>query len=92
MRDTATTVRGWMGLLEQTSRRPVWSGAVTTPLARRIPVGARPAALVLIKAFHSLAFFSIASLIVLFTWDGFRGRRSRRAALAGLVAVGESAV
>jgi hypothetical protein len=81
-----------MGFLERASRQPVWSGALTTPLARRIPVGARPAALVSIKAFHSLAFFSIAGLIVLFTWDGFRGRRSRRAALAGLVAVGESAV
>lgn len=81
-----------MSVLERTSRRPVWSGALTTPLARRIPVGARPAALIAIKTFHSLAFFSIGGLILVFTWDGLRRRRDRRTALAGLIAVAESAV
>lgn len=81
-----------MRFLERTSRRPFWSGALTAPLARRIPRQWRSTALVLIKAIHSLAFFSIAGLIGLFTWDGFRGRRRRRATVAGLVAFAESAI
>lgn len=81
-----------MKLLERTARRPLWSGALTAPLARHIPESARPAALVAIKAFHSAAFFSIAGLILLFTWDGFRGNPGRRATIAGIVAITESAI
>ncbi|MEW5992634.1 MAG: hypothetical protein AB1736_15005 [Chloroflexota bacterium] len=73
-------------------RRPVWSGSLTTPLARRIPDARRGVAIVAIKAFHSAAFVSIAGLILLFTWDGLRGRLSRRTAIAATVAVAESAV
>ena len=81
-----------MQLLERQPRRPAWSGALTEPLARAIPVRRRRAALVGIKAFHSAAFFSIAGLIVFYAWDGVTGRGSRRATMAGLVAIGESAV
>ena len=79
-------------MLERAPRRPVWSQMFTVPLARRVAPGHRPMVLALIKGFHSVAFFSIGGLIVLFTWDGLRGRRSRRATLAGLIAIGESAV
>jgi hypothetical protein len=73
-------------------RQPVWSGALTTPLATRIPVARRPLAINVIKAFHSAAFFSIAGLIILFAWDGIRGRPGRRSAIAAAIAVAESAV
>jgi len=73
-------------------RQPVWSGALTTPLATRIPVARRPLAINAIKAFHSAAFFSIAGLIILFAWDGIRGRPGRRSAIAAAVAITESAV
>lgn len=81
-----------MPLLERAPRDPVWSHALTAPLARRVPQGQRAMVLALIKAFHTVAFFSIAGLILLFTWDGLRGRRSRRATVAGMVAVAESAI
>jgi hypothetical protein len=78
--------------LERAPRRPVWSQLLTAPLSRRVPQDQRALVLVLIKAFHSVAFFSIGGLILLFTWDGLRGRRTRRATVAGLVAMGESAI
>jgi hypothetical protein len=73
-------------------REPVWSGAITRPLAARIPPHRGPLAIAAIKALHSAAFFSIAGLIILFTWDGLRGRPSRRTAIAATVAIAESAV
>jgi hypothetical protein len=73
-------------------REPVWSGFLTAPLAGRIPATRRPLAIAAIKAFHSVAFFSIAALIVLFTLDGVRGRASRRTALAATIAIAESAI
>lgn len=81
-----------MPLLERAPRRPVWSHVLTTPLARRVPRAQRAVVLALIKGIHSVAFFSIAGLILLFTWEGLRGRRRRRATVAGLVAVAESAI
>ena len=48
--------------------------------------------MVLIKAIHTAIFLSIASLIVLFTWDGARGRLRRRTVAAAVVALAESAV
>ena len=81
-----------MRVLERQSRRPLWSGALTAPIASRIPDRLRPAALVGIKAFHSVAFFSISGLIVVYTWAGVTGRGGRRATVAGLVALAESAV
>jgi hypothetical protein len=71
---------------------PFWSGALTAPLANRVPEGQRQAAIVAIKSFHTAAFFSIAALIVLFAYDGLRGRPSRRTAVAAGIALAESAV
>ena len=73
-------------------REPVWSGAITHPLAARIPPRRWPLAIAAIKVLHSAAFFSIAGLIILFAWDGLRGRPSRRTAIAATVAIAESAV
>ena len=73
-------------------REPAWSGSFTTPLAARIPRDLRGVTIFAVKAFHSMAFFSIAGLIVLFAWDGFRGRPRRRTAVAATVALVEAAV
>ena len=73
-------------------RQPAWSGTFTTPLAARIPPGLRGVTILTVKAVHSLAFFSIAGLIVLFAWDGLRGRPRRRTAVAATVAVAEAVV
>ena len=70
-------------------REPVWSGVLTASLADRIPATSRPLAIAAIKAFHSVAFFSIAALIVLFTLDGVRGRASRRTTVAATIAIAE---
>lgn len=73
-------------------RRPVWSQSVTTPLAARIPIGWRPGAVRAIKGLHTAIFFSMAGLILLFGWDGIRGRPRRRAAIAAGLALTEAAV
>ncbi len=74
------------------TRRPVWSQAITTPLAARIPVRLRPTVVRWIKAVHTAIFFSMAGLILLFAWDGLRGRPRRRAAIAAGFALAETAV
>ena len=73
-------------------REPVWSQFVTAPLAAHIPADQRPNVLVAIKAFHTLAFFSIGAMVGLFAWDGLRQRPSRRTAIAAAVALGETLV
>ena len=73
-------------------RRPVWSQCITTPLAAAIPVRWRRGAVRAIKAVHTAFFFSMAGLIVLFAWDGIRGRPRRRAAIAAGLALTETAV
>jgi hypothetical protein len=73
-------------------REPTWSAAFTTPLAARVPRGLRGVTILAVKAIHSLAFFSIAGLIGLFAWDGYRGRPGRRTAVAAAVAFTEAAV
>ena len=73
-------------------RKPVWSEPLTAPLAAHISPGARPAVLIAIKAVHTAVFFSVAGLILLFTWDGIQGRPRRRTAIAASVALAESAV
>ena len=73
-------------------RDPVWSQALTTPLAREIPIGLRPAVLVAIKTVHTLVFFSISGLIVLFAWDGLRQNPRRRTAVAVAISLAETAV
>jgi len=73
-------------------REPAWSGPLTTPIAARVPPRCRRPLVALIKAIHTAIFFSIAGLIVLFTWDGVRGRLRRRTVAAAVVALAESAV
>ena len=73
-------------------RTPVWSLALTRPLAGHIPVGARPAVVGAIKAVHTAIFFSVAGLILLFAWDGVQGRPRRRTAIAAGVALTETAI
>jgi hypothetical protein len=73
-------------------RRPVWSGLITAPLARLIPIDRRRQALSAIKAIHTAIFFSIAGAVLLAVWDGVRRRPGRRTALAGGVVLAESVV
>jgi len=74
------------------SREPVWSGAITSPLATLIPPDRRGQALSAIKAVHTAIFFSIAGAILLTVWDGLRGRPRRRTAVAGGMVLAETAV
>jgi hypothetical protein len=80
------------GLLPLDVRQPTWSIALTDPLAARIPARWHPVALAIVKAIHTVAFFSIAGLILLFTWDGLRGRPRRRTGIAAIVAISETAI
>lgn len=74
------------------SRQPVWSDTLTVPLAAVIPVGRRTLALRAIKAFHTAAFVAISGAIVVFTWEGMRGRRGPVARAAASIAVAETIV
>lgn len=73
-------------------RAPTWSQHLTRPAARVIPAGLRPATLVAIKAFHTVIFATIGATVLLFVWDGLRGRPRRRTAYAMGAALGEAAV
>jgi hypothetical protein len=73
-------------------RSPTWSGRFTEPAARRIPETWHGPALNAIKAIHTVLFASIGAAIVLFVWDGIRGRPGRRTATALGIALAESAV
>lgn len=73
-------------------REPAWSGAVTRPLAARIPLAWRPATVRAIKAAHTAIFFSVAAIIVLVAADGVRARPRRRTVLALTVALAESGI
>ncbi len=73
-------------------RTPVWSQTFTRPLARVVPVAWRPAVVGGIKALHTGLFLGIGAAIVLFVWDGLRGRPGRRTATALGIALAESAV
>jgi hypothetical protein len=57
-----------------------------------IPARWRPVTLVAIKSFHTAIFAGIGATILLFAWDGLRGRPRRRTAWAMGVALGEAAV
>lgn len=73
-------------------RQPMWSGAITGPLAALIPGTHRLQALAAIKAVHTAIFVSMAGAIVLTLWDGIRGRPGRRTAILGGVVLAESAI
>jgi hypothetical protein len=73
-------------------RAPAWSQLLTVPASRALPARWRDATLWWIKAIHTLLFASIGGAILLFVWDGFRGRPRRRTAYALGVALGETAV
>jgi hypothetical protein len=77
---------------DRAKRDPVWSGAMTSLLARRIPPDSHVDALSTIKAIHTAIFVSIAGAILLSVWDGVRGRPRRRTAIAGGMVVAETAV
>jgi len=76
----------------QGRRWPRWSQLITEPAARVIPPRWHAATLWSIKAFHTAIFASIGWTIVLFVWDGLRGRPRRRTAYALGVALGEAVV
>lgn len=73
-------------------RSPTWSGVVTTPVAGHVPEAWRPRVLGAIKTIHTAAFLLIGASILLFAWDGFRGRPRRRTAIAASIALTETAV
>jgi hypothetical protein len=79
-------------MTEPPRRAPAWSHYLTRPAARLIPARWHRATLAFIKGFHTLVFASVAATIVLFVWDGLRGRPRRRTAYALGVALGEAAV
>jgi hypothetical protein len=84
--------RCWRLSTVPNSRTPVWSLPLTRPVAARIPTTWRPAAVWLIKAIHSLVFFSIAGAILVVAWDGLRQRPRRRDGIAAGLALAETAV
>jgi hypothetical protein len=73
-------------------RQPVWSAALTSPIAARVPARWHPAAWVIIKAIHTGAFLSIAGLVGVVAWDGVRQRPRRRTAIGAAVGLGEAVV
>jgi len=78
--------------MEPMRRSPLWSQLITEPAARVIPPRWHGATLRSIKAFHTAIFASIGWTIVLFVWDGLRGRPRRRTAHALGVAMAEAVV
>jgi hypothetical protein len=82
----------WIEVTALVSRNATWSESLTRPIAARIPVRLRKPAFVAIRAVHKLAFLSISALIGLFAWDGIHRQPRRRTALAGTVAIAESAI
>ncbi len=73
-------------------RAPSWSDRLTRPIATHIPRRWHPAAALMLKAIHTAAFVSIASLVALVAWDGVRRDPRRRTAFAAAVGVAEAFV
>lgn len=73
-------------------REPAWSNVVTRPLARVVPGAWRAGVVVAIKGLHTALFLAIGGAIVVFVWDGLRGRPGRRTATALGIALAESAI
>ncbi len=80
------------GEISPIARTPVWSQALTVPLARVVPVGWRSAVLTAIKGLHTAIFASVGASILVFVWEGFRQRTGRRAAIALSVALAETGI
>jgi len=79
--------------MAETGRRtPTWSGVITRPLASFVPGAWRPRVVAAIKGLHTALFVGIGAAILVFVWDGLRGRPGRRAATAFGIALVESAV
>jgi hypothetical protein len=76
----------------QPRRTPAWSQHLTDPAGRLISPRWHGATLVAIKGIHTVLFASIGAAIMLFVWDGLRGRPRRRTAYAVGIALGETAV
>jgi hypothetical protein len=73
-------------------REPLWSGAITVPLAGLIPSDRQDHALLAIKAIHTAIFASIAGATLVALWDGLRGWPRRRTAIAGGMVIVETAI
>jgi hypothetical protein len=73
-------------------RAPAWSQYLTAPAAGLIRPGWRRPALLTIKGIHTVLFASIGAAIVVFVWDGLRGKPSRRTGSALAIALGETAI
>lgn len=73
-------------------RQPAWSGRWTSGLARAVPAHRRDEALIAIKALHTTIFASVGAAIVVFVWEGLRGRAGGRATAALGIALAETAV
>lgn len=65
---------------------------MTVPLAAVIPAAQRRLALRGIRAFHTAAFVAISGAILVFSWEGIRGRRGRVARAAASIAIAETIV
>ena len=65
---------------------------MTVPLAAVIPAGRRTLAVRAIKAFHTAAFVAISGAILVFTWEGMRGRRGPAVNAAAAIALGETVI
>jgi hypothetical protein len=81
-----------MTLARAVSREPTWSGFMTRPMAGIIPDRWRAPVLAGIKGLHTALFVSIGGAIVLFVWDGLRGRPRWRTVAALGIATAEAAV
>ncbi|HEX5578257.1 MAG TPA: hypothetical protein VFY43_01175 [Candidatus Limnocylindria bacterium] len=78
--------------LHDARRSPTWSQLITDPAGRLLPSGWHQRTLIAIKGIHTVLFASIGAAIVLFVWDGIRGRPRRRTAYALGIALGETAI
>lgn len=74
------------------TRRPIWSDTLTVPLVAVIPPARRALAVRAIKAVHTAAFVAISGAILVFAWEGMRGRRGRVAKAAASIAIAETIV
>ena len=62
------------------------------PLAAVIPTAHRTSASRAIKAIHTAAFVAISGAILVFTWEGVRGRRGPVTRAAASIAIAETIV